>query len=143
MRTIQELATKLNSVAAKRRERINFVVWEKHGKQRIYINSDRLYNTKKCRQSAYIDFETFETGYFTNCPTQDRNWCVSQTEMIIGMFDNWARLARMKYCSSIPFVEHDSNYKYYQGEGFEMTIEKHVPLKIEPVNSLPDADLIR
>ena len=57
-------------------------IWNKSG-NRLYINGFG-YNTKKCKQSVYIDLDTFEIKCYTECPGQDYNWIKSQNAKVTG-----------------------------------------------------------
>lgn len=57
-------------------------VWSKNG-NRLYLNGFG-YNTKKCKQSVYIDLDTYEVKCFTECSSQDYNWIKSQNAKVTG-----------------------------------------------------------
>lgn len=88
---IQEVATSLlSSISA-----TSATVWTKKG-NRLYINGVG-YNTNKCKQSVYIDLDTFSVVCFTDCPSQDFKWIKSQNAKVMNdeRLNAFARLLRI------------------------------------------------
>jgi hypothetical protein len=77
-------------------------VWNKKG-SRFYVNGGHIkscaisvYNTSKCKQSAYIDLESFEVRVFTDCPSQSIAWCQNESAKLAQSLAKVARLIRIK-----------------------------------------------
>lgn len=66
--------------------------WEGGANKRLYINSG--WNTRKCKQSIYIDLSTFEVKCFTECPGQSWNWIKSQNAQRVSQFTPLAERLR-------------------------------------------------
>lgn len=65
--------------------------------KRLYIQGVG-YNTKKCKQSLYIDLSTFTVHASTECASQSDSWCDAQTEILLedqGRIFAFARLLRI------------------------------------------------
>ena len=54
--------------------------WNKGDHFRLYLYSDALYDTKKCKQTAYINLTNYRLCVITECPSQPDAWCKSQSE---------------------------------------------------------------
>jgi hypothetical protein len=89
MEKIQQLGTIVSETLSKRGLRGKF--WNKGETFRLYLYSDSLYHTKKCKQSAYIDLKRYYVRVITECPSQDPAWCESQSAEAEGWLEKWAR----------------------------------------------------
>ena len=62
-------------------------LWEKGETKRLYISEcqqTHIYNTKKCKQSVYIDLSTLEVKCFTTCDSQSFNWIKNENDRVIN-----------------------------------------------------------
>jgi hypothetical protein len=92
MEKIQQLETIVSKTLAKHNMRCKF--WNGGEKYRLYLYSDVLYHTKKCKQSAYIDLVSYCVHVNTECPSQPADWCTSQNTETEMWLENWARYTR-------------------------------------------------
>lgn len=92
MATIQQLATIVTATLTKRGLRGKF--WNGGEHFRLYLYSDVLYDTKKCKQIAYVDLKRYFVSVFTECPSQNVAWCKSQNEEAENHLEIWARYTR-------------------------------------------------
>lgn len=88
----------ITTAAEKFAARIGFKsasIWTKKG-TRLYLNGYG-YDTKKCKQSVYIDLDTFQVKCFTECPSQTYQWCISQSNEVMNseVLNAFARLLRI------------------------------------------------
>jgi hypothetical protein len=89
MEKIQQLETIVSETLTKRGLRSKF--WNKGEHSRLYLYSDALHDTKKCKQSAYIDLKHYCVHVTTECPSQPAAWCSSQSREVEKWFEKWAR----------------------------------------------------
>ncbi|MDR3133722.1 MAG: hypothetical protein LBU42_06830 [Prevotellaceae bacterium] len=92
MEKIQQLGTIVSETLTKRGLRCK--LWNKGEIFRLYLYSDALYDTKKCKQTAYIDLKRYCVHVSTECPSQPDVWCISQSREAEGWFEKWARYTR-------------------------------------------------
>lgn len=85
--------TIINTITDAIGKHLNVTLWTKKG-VRLYVNGYG-YNTKKCKQSIYIDLENFRVVCFTDCPSQPSAWCQSQSAEVVRALEKFARLARL------------------------------------------------
>jgi hypothetical protein len=75
-------------------------MWNKGEISRLYLYSNELYSTKKCRQTAYIDLKTYDVHVTTECSSQDVAWCESQSKEAEKWLRKWARYTRLVACKT-------------------------------------------
>jgi hypothetical protein len=92
MEKIQNLVTIVTETITKSGLRCKF--WAKGDNYRLYLYSDALYDTKKCKQSAYIDLKKYTINVTTECPSQPDSWCDSQSRDAQKILGKWARYTR-------------------------------------------------
>ena len=70
--------------------------WEKDGNKRLYINGGPVFNTKKVKQTAYIDVKTGKVNVFTQSG-QPMNWNITQSKVLSDRLERYGRFARRFY----------------------------------------------
>lgn len=70
--------------------------WEKGDQKRLYINGGPVFNTKKVKQTAYIDVKTGKANVFTQSG-QPMNWNMQQSRILTGKLESVGRFARRFY----------------------------------------------
>lgn len=83
----------LEQIAEKIGKHLNVTLWKKKG-NRLYINGYG-FQTKKCKQSVYIDLDNFFVKCYTDCPSQTSAWCESQSQQVQENLFKYARYARL------------------------------------------------
>jgi hypothetical protein len=91
----KQLTERLNQALKRKGVIVKF--WERGDIKRLYISDSCLYYTKKCRQTAYIDLNTFVLHVYTDCPSQTAKWCQNESESYLDYAYKYARLARLLY----------------------------------------------
>jgi hypothetical protein len=86
MNTIEKITEKLGKY-------LNVTLWTKKG-NRLYVNGYG-HNTKKCKQTIYIDIDNFRVNCYTDCPSQPSAWCESQSREVEGNLQKYVRYARL------------------------------------------------
>jgi hypothetical protein len=86
MEKIQQLE-KIVSETIKQEYASRCKLWCKGTTCRLYLYGFYFYDTKKCKQSAYIDLSTYEVHVDTKCDSQDYAWCESQSRIAEEDFD--------------------------------------------------------
>lgn len=66
-------------------------VWEKGDLKRFYVTECQqtsIFNTKKCKQSVYVDLSTSEVKCFTTCDSQSFSWIKNENQRVINAISN-------------------------------------------------------
>lgn len=87
------MKTTIETITEKLGAHLNVTLWTKKG-NRLYVNGFG-YNTKKCKQSIYIDIDSFRAMCFTDCPSQPSQWCESQSAEVVASLEKYVRYAKM------------------------------------------------
>jgi hypothetical protein len=72
-----------------------FKIWRE---KRLYVYATpktKIYNSKKCRQTVYIDLADFSVHCYTECPDQYPNWLHNENTRVINALKPLARLLRI------------------------------------------------
>ncbi len=72
-----------------------YKIWQN---RRLYISECQqtsIYNTRKCKQSVYIDLETFKVVCYTECAEQSTAWCKNENDRVVDALQSLARLLRI------------------------------------------------
>jgi hypothetical protein len=70
--------------------------WEKGDQKRLYINGGPVFNTKKVKQTAFIDVKTGKVNVFTQSG-QPMNWNITQSKILSDRLERYGRFARRFY----------------------------------------------
>lgn len=62
--------------------------------KRLYIKGYG-FNTKKCKQTIYLDLDSLKIVCYTDCDSQPSAWCNSQSQQVIDSLNKYARLASL------------------------------------------------
>ena len=89
---MKQLETIVSNKMQRRGLRCKF--WSKGETFRLYLYSDALYDTKKCKQSAYIDLKRYCGRVTTECPSQPKEWCEAQSKEVEKHLESWGRYTR-------------------------------------------------
>ncbi len=72
--------------------------WSIWKEKRLYINDcpqTMIYNTRKCKQSVYIDLATMTLHVYTDCPAQGNNWIANENNRVRKGLASVMRLIRI------------------------------------------------